>query len=166
MTILRFRSVRTDPDLLRECLRYWKKPVLELMKTIQVEIDLYRGLIYSVIEVTTAYVISCLPATRLLLTAYFPAIRQAIGTWGIPSFTSKRSKKTVGGSASSAEPWMAPEYELGGPAGQGDTSRYVRAGQQGSWDVQQSGGIVKSTAWDVSNDEAEWPGPEQSRLRL
>lgn len=130
------------------------------------EIDLYQGLIYSVIEVTTAYVISCMPATRLLLTAYFPAIRQAIGTWGIPSFSSKRSKKTVGGSASSAEPWMGPEYELGAPAGQRNASRYVRAGQQGSWDVEQSGGIVKSTAWDVRNDEAGWGGPEESRLRL
>lgn len=147
MTILRFRSVRTNPDLL-------------------LEIDLYKGLIYSVIEVTTAYVISCMPATRLLLTAYFPAIKQAIGSLGIPSFTSKRSKKTVGGSASSAEPWMGAEYELGGPVGQRNTSRYVRAGQEGSWDVQQSGGIVKSTAWDVRNDQVGWAAPEENRLRL
>lgn len=129
------------------------------------EIDLYQGLIYSVIEVTTAYVISCLPAARLLLTSYFPAIRQAIGSWGIPSFTSRRSKKTVGGSASSAEPWMGAEYELTGPDGQRNPSRYMRAGQQGSWDMEQSGGIVKSTTWNISNEQAEWPQGE-SILRL
>jgi hypothetical protein len=131
-----------------------------------VEIDLYEGLIYSVIEVTTAYVISCLPATRLLLTAYFPAIKQAIGSFGLPSFSSRRSKKMVGGSASSAEPWMGAEYELGGPAGQGNNARYIRAGQQGGWDMQQSGGIVKSTAWDVRNESARWAPREEHRLPL
>lgn len=130
------------------------------------ELDLYQGLIYSVIEVTTAYVISCMPATRLLLTAYFPAIKKAIGTWGIPSFTSKRSKKTVGGSASSAEPWTGAGYELTGPNEQRNPSRYVRAGQQGSWDMEQAGGIVESTTWNISNDQSGWGAQGESRLRL
>lgn len=61
---------------------------------------------------------------------------------------------------------MGAEYELTGPDGPRNQSRYIRAGQQGAWDTEQAGGIVKSTAWDVSSDQAGWGPPGENRLRL
>lgn len=41
-----------------------------------VQLDIFTGLQWSVIEVTTAYVISCMPATRFLFVQLLPKFRQ------------------------------------------------------------------------------------------
>lgn len=41
-----------------------------------VQLDIFTGLQWSVLEVTTAYVISCMPATRFLFVQLLPRCRQ------------------------------------------------------------------------------------------
>lgn len=66
--------------------------------------DLYFGLLWSVLEVTTSFVIACMPATRLVLMNMFPVLREhMLGSFvfrTVFNTRSKRSRFPVSGTAS------------------------------------------------------------------
>lgn len=87
-----------------------------------VQLDIFTGLQWSVLEVTTAYVISCMPATRFLFVKLLPRFRQLPAmqrarpylqwiSW--PETWTKRSKsnKCVSGASDASAPHMVAVQE-------------------------------------------------------
>lgn len=56
--------------------------------------DLMAGFLWSMLEVTTAFVIACVPATRLFLNHYVPAVRNRV-SWVVSTATSTTHKNNI-----------------------------------------------------------------------